>query len=53
MASHDAICPPRTTFRFESLNFVVNNEGEMVRAPKARPFLTKSLDTITEALDDL
>jgi hypothetical protein len=34
MVVHDVVWAPGTTIRFESLGFVIDKEGEMVRAPK-------------------
>lgn len=32
MAGHDVVWTPRTTLSFGSLDFILNNEGEMDRA---------------------
>jgi hypothetical protein len=35
MTDHNAILTPRTTIYFGTLDFVLNDEGEMVMAPEA------------------
>jgi hypothetical protein len=35
MAGHDAVRAPGTTIHFRSFDFIINNEGEMVRVLEA------------------
>lgn len=50
MVGHDVVWALGTTIRFGSLDFVLKNEGEMVRALEARPPPLESLSTVTDAL---
>jgi hypothetical protein len=49
MAGHDVDRSPEAAIHFENLNFILDGEGEMARAPEARPLLSRSLDTTTRA----
>jgi hypothetical protein len=53
MVGRGVVWTPGTTIHFRSLDFIINGEGEMVRAPKDRPLPPDDLDTITEALGGL
>jgi hypothetical protein len=53
MASHDIIWAPRATVRFGSLEFIVADEGGLVRASTTRTPLMEDIDTITEAFGGL
>jgi hypothetical protein len=50
MTNHNAVWGPGTTIRSGSLDFVVDSEGMMVRAPKAQTPMTKGLVDIARGL---
>jgi hypothetical protein len=49
MAGHGIVWAPIMAIRFESLDFVIDNEGTMTRAPKAQSPLMKDLIDIVGA----
>ena len=54
MASHGISWFLGTHMRFEDLDFIIIVEGELARAPIViQPLCSVSLDTITEALEEL
>ena len=54
MASHNVSWVLGTHVSVENLDFIVTMEGELVRAPViVQPLHSASLDTITEALEEL
>jgi hypothetical protein len=55
MASNDrdAIWTPGTAIRFGSLDFVVNNEGAMIRAPEALAPSTSSIPNFARGFGNL
>jgi hypothetical protein len=53
MASHDANWTPGAHVRFGSLDFIVTNEGELVRALAPQTPPATSLDVIVGALQEL
>ena len=54
MASHNLSWVPGAHVPFGDLDFIIMTEGELAMAPAAvRPLHSTSLDTITEALEEL
>ena len=54
MASHNISWVLGAHMRFRDLDFIITAKGELARAPIiVQPFHSTSLDTITEALQEL
>ena len=53
MADHGIVWALRMTIRFESLDFIVNNEGMMIRAPKSQSPLMEVFIDIARGLGGL
>lgn len=53
MASHDIEWAPRATIRFESFDFIVSDEGDLVQLPIARKPPVADIDAVVEAFSSL
>lgn len=52
MANHDANCLPEMAIHFGILDFSFSGEGETVRAPEARPPLSRNLGAAARGSSD-